>query len=75
MTSSEKLMREITDITIDAEADPDMVFAALSGVITFWMSYLCADCRREMAHRLDMSAMLKAADQAAAKFNNPPLCH
>jgi hypothetical protein len=75
--TSEELAREITETTLNAEVDPGVIFAALQIVFMFWMSCLCVDCRRNVAHKLeaDVSKMLENADTAAEHFDHAPTCH
>jgi hypothetical protein len=69
----EQLARKIADITVKADADPNVVFSALQSVFTFWMSTVCADCRNDVAHQLkaDIPLMVNAASQLAAWSSNP----
>jgi hypothetical protein len=71
----ERLARKLVDVTIDADADPDLVFTALQEAFTFWMSCVCADCRQQLAQKLerDVPAMLDRANRYAMK--STPTCH
>jgi hypothetical protein len=75
--TSEELAREITEITFNAEVDPDTIFKALQITFVFWMSCLCIDCRRTVADKLraDITKMLEGADKTATTFGNASTCH
>jgi hypothetical protein len=63
-----QLAQEITDMTTNADTDPDTIFEALQQVFIFWMSIVCANCRRNVARKLtaDIPKMIDCADQTAA---------
>jgi hypothetical protein len=75
--TSENLARAITEVTLNADVDPNTIFEALQIVFMFWLSCLCDDCRRGIAHRLRTSipAMLESANRAAEHFDQVPTCH
>jgi hypothetical protein len=62
--TSEELIREIGEITINADVEPDVIFTALQAVLAFWMSYLCGNCRHDVAHqfKVNVAKMLAVAD-------------
>jgi hypothetical protein len=71
----EQLALKLTNVTIDADTDVDVVFTALRHVFVFWMSCVCADCRRQVAQKLEreIPEMLDHANRFAAK--SPVTCH
>ena len=75
--TSEELAREITEITFNAQVDPNTVFDALQAVFVFWMSCICTDCRRNVARKLraDTSRMLECAEQTATMLDDASTCH
>jgi hypothetical protein len=75
--TSEELAREITETTINAEVDPDTVFTALEIVFMFWISSLCADCRREVARKSKASIpkMLDRVDRVETVLGPNTTCH
>lgn len=68
-----KLARAITELTIDAEADPETIFEALQLNFVFWMSRVCDDCRQDVARKLmaEIPVMLKTAKRLAAEGHSP----
>jgi hypothetical protein len=72
---TEQLARMLAGVTIDADADAEVVFTALQLVFAFWMSCVCADCRRSVAQKLEreIPAMLDYANRCATK--TPVICH
>jgi hypothetical protein len=72
-----QLARKIVDLTLNAEVAPSVIFSALQSAFVFWMSCLCADCRRRVAYKLedDIDNMLKNAGLAATELGGAPLCH
>jgi hypothetical protein len=73
----EELAQKIAHVTFEAE-DPDVVFDALMEVFIFSMSCVCADCRRNIARKLeaDIPAMLTTANKfAEMRSSDAPNCH
>jgi hypothetical protein len=57
------------DSAIGDDADPEAIFRSLLSVMTKRMSYVCADCRADLAEEISacIPDMLHRANVAAAK--------
>jgi hypothetical protein len=57
------------DAAIGDAADPEVVFRSLLSVMTKRMSFVCADCRKDLAReiRARLPDMLRRANAAAAE--------
>ena len=67
-TNVADLCSRIDAVFTDAD-EPDAIFRALMAVMTKHMSYVCADCRKALAHeiRTRIPEMLRRANAAAAE--------
>jgi hypothetical protein len=57
------------DAAIGDDADPEAIFRSLLSVMTKRMSYVCADCRVDLAEEISacIPGMLRRANAAAAE--------
>jgi len=62
------LCRRIDAVFTDAD-EPEAIFRAMFSVLTKHMSYLCSDCRKDLARELKQRIpdMLRRANVAAAQ--------
>jgi len=64
-----ELEQKIFEAINNTDCDLDTIFEALQGVMTFYMSGLCPDCRKNVARTLkrDIPRMLWTAKKFAAE--------
>jgi hypothetical protein len=70
------LSKRIFDVIKDE--DPETILTALADQITFQMSLVCPDCRKNIARKLKRAIprMLATATRTAVEYADPPAsCH